>query len=286
MVGVPRFSCRRAKQYGTNLATDISYDRGSVAEPPDAEPTVILVGNSNANYLATALAAAGYQAAVVEMRPWWPNSITVNETKLELEAKLASTRNIQAVIFWCLDHAAFYSITDDSILPAVRDTSGAYHIHGSLITAPTEMFSKSVKACSPLFGINTQAKKLVLSPLPRYWHSCCCAETDHVANLDEPEYENALFSGLDTLRCIIKDALFVSNVRDVTVLNTTRLCVTLDGARNTSTDIREALAIMWGDDPVHSSCDCYQALAEHLQSTLKQQQHGSTSTSASLERPL
>jgi hypothetical protein len=148
------------------------------------------------------------------------------------------------------------------------------------------MFSKSVKACSPLFGINTQAKKLILSPLLRYWHARCCTETDHVANLDEPEYENALFSGLDTLRRIIKDALFVSNVRDVTVLNTTQLCVTLDGARNTSTDIREALAIMWGDDPVHPSRDCYQALAEHLQSTLKQQQHGSASTSASVERPL
>jgi hypothetical protein len=107
-----------------------------------------------------------------------------------------------------------------------------------------------------------------------------------VAEPPDAEYENALFSGLDTLRRIIKDALFVSNVRDVTVLNTTQLCVTLDGARNTSTDIREALAIMCGDDPVHPSRDCYQALAEHLQSTLKQQQHGSASTSASVERPL
>jgi hypothetical protein len=127
MVGVPRFSCRRAKQYGTNLATDISYDRGSVAEPPDAEPTVILVGNSNANYLATALAAAGYQAAVVEMRPWWPNSMTVNETKLELEAKLASTRNIQAVISgaWTMPPSTLLQTTASSqpcVTPVVLTT--------------------------------------------------------------------------------------------------------------------------------------------------------------------
>jgi hypothetical protein len=71
-------------------------------------------------------------------------------------------------------------------LPAVRDVSRKYHIHGSLIIAPSEMFSKSVKACAPLFNVATSAKKILLSPLPRYWHARCCDDDDHVANLDEP----------------------------------------------------------------------------------------------------
>jgi hypothetical protein len=164
-----------------------------------------LVGNSHANYLATALSAAGYKSVVVEMRPWRPNALTVKETKLELDAKLASTPNVVAIIFWCLDHAAFYSIMEDSILPAVSDTGGHYHIHSALITAPSVMFTESVKACTPLFSTQTAAKKILLSPLPRYWHGRCCDDSDHVSNLDELDYENALFTGLDGLRRIIKD---------------------------------------------------------------------------------
>jgi hypothetical protein len=107
-----------------------------------------------------------------------------------------------------------------------------------------------VKACAPLFSLSSPAKKLVLSPLPRYWHNLCCEDTDHVSNLDDADYESNLFNGLEGLRWSIKDTHFMSSVKDMTIYNTSQLCVTLDGARSTSTDVREALAIMWGDDPV------------------------------------
>jgi hypothetical protein len=274
-------------KYGANLSTNICYARGDADEAAaaDAEPAVILVGGSHASYLATALAECGYKAAVVEMRPWRPNSMTVEETRLELEAKMATMKNVQAIIYWCLDNAAYYSVSEDSILPAVRDISGKYHIHGSLITAPAEMFSRSVKACTPLLRLPTTAKKIVLSPLPRYWRTRCCSEDDHVSNLDEPDYETTLFSGLDGLRRSIKDILHTSGIKDVKIYNSGQLCVTLDGSRSTSTDIPEALAIMWGDDPVHPARDCYRALAEHLHASLHLQQH-ETSSSAASERPL
>jgi hypothetical protein len=275
-------------KHGTDLATNLDFSRSaeSATVDPEADPAVILVGNSHANYLATALAAAGYKSVVVEMRPWRPNSVTVKETKLELDVKLASTPNVVAVIFWCLDHAAFYSITEDSILPAVRDTGGHYHIHGALITAPSEMFTGSVKACSPLFSTPTTAKKILLSPLPRYWQNRCCEDTDHVSNLDDLDYENSLFTGLDGLRRIIKDTLFLNNIRDVAIYNTSQLCVSLEGSRTTSTDIRMALAIMWGEDAVHPSRDCYTSLAEHLRTTINQAAQPTATSSTASERPL
>jgi hypothetical protein len=128
------------------------------------EKAVIIVGSSHANYLATSLATAGFKAIVVEMRPWRPNSMTVEEARSELAQKIQNTPNLVAIIFWCLDSAAFYLQTEDSILPPVRDVSGQFHIHGSLITAPSEMFSKSIKQCIPLFNISTTAKKIILSP--------------------------------------------------------------------------------------------------------------------------
>jgi hypothetical protein len=196
------------EKLGADLATAINYDRGGRHMTPDDDKTIIVVGNSHANYLATALAAEGYVVPVVETRIWRPNTMTVEEARVDLEAKIAASSNLVCIIYWCLDSAAYYSITDDSILPAVRDVSGKFHIHGSLIVAPSEMFNKSVKVCTPLFNIATSARKLLFSPLPRYWRQLCCSDTDHVSNLDETTYENTLFGGLDGLRRIIKDTLF------------------------------------------------------------------------------
>jgi hypothetical protein len=105
-----------------------------------------------------------------------------------------------------------------------------------------------------------------------------------VTNLDDTDFESTLFNGLDGLHRVIKDNLFTSGGREVTVYNTAQLCVTLEGSRTTSIDTREALAIMWGDDPVHPSRDCYQSLAEHLQSTIELQPESAASSSS--ERPL
>jgi hypothetical protein len=276
------------KKQGANLATEITYSRGDAGiQSADSGKAVIIVGISHANYLATELAAYGFKAIVVETKSWRPNSSTVAEAVSELEQKLATTSNVLAVIFWCLDSAAYYAITEDSILPPVRDISGLYHIHGALITAPTEMFVKSIKTCLPLFNIATASKKLVLSPFPRYWRNRCCTDTDHVSNLLDDDYENTMFSGLDGLRRVIKDTLFLNGVRDATILNTSQLSITTDGSRTTSNEVRDALAIMWGEDPVHPARDCYQSLAEHLEQLyLQPGGGGSTTTSTASERPL
>jgi hypothetical protein len=213
--------------------------------------------------------------------------MTVAEALTDLEAKLAVSTNIVAIVFWCLDNATYYSITEDSILPAVRDVSGHYHIHGNLMIAPSEMFTKAVKVCIPLFSIATHAKKLVLSPLPRYWHHRCCGDEDHVANLEEEGYEDDLFSGLDNTRRIIKDVLHCNGVKDVKIYNTSQLCVAIEGSRSTGGDVRDALAVMWGEDPVHPSRECYGSLGEHIDALLTSSETTSSNIStSSADRPL
>jgi hypothetical protein len=272
---------------GAHLATEIDFDRGGTRPAAIVgQKTVIIVGSSHSNYLATAMAAQGYKAVTVDLKNWRPNTSTVAETLTDLEAKIAINNNVVAIIYWCLDNATYYSVTEDSILPAVRDVSGHYHIHGNLIIAPSEMFSKSVKVCIPLFNINSNAKKIVLSPLPRYWQRRCCGDTDHVANLEEEGYEAELFSGLDSTRRIIKDVLNSHGVKDVKVYSTSQLCVSVEGSRSTGSDVRDALAILWGEDPVHPSRDCYTSLGEHIDALLNSIcSAGSVSTIGS-ERPL
>jgi hypothetical protein len=88
-------------KHGADLAREIDFSRGgdTAQSSSTADPAIAVVGNSHASYLAMALAALGYKSSVVEMRPWRPNTITVNETRLELESKLACTPNVVAIIY-------------------------------------------------------------------------------------------------------------------------------------------------------------------------------------------
>jgi hypothetical protein len=172
------------KKQGAHLANDINFDRGGTRQEANvSQKTIVIVGLSYANYLATALATHGYRVAVVELRNWRPNTMTIAEELTDLEARLTVTTNLVAIIYWCFDNATYYSITDDSVLLVVRDV--IVHIHRNLIIAPSKMFTKAVKVCIPLFNIGTQAKKLVLSPLPHdYWQRRCCGDTDQLVNLE------------------------------------------------------------------------------------------------------
>jgi hypothetical protein len=50
-----------------------------------------------------------------------------------------------------------------------------------------------------------------------------------------------------------RDVLHCNGVKDVKIYNTSQLCVATEGSR--SRDVRDALAVMWGEDPVHPSRD-------------------------------
>jgi hypothetical protein len=97
-------------KHGADLASEIDFSRGgdTAQSSSTADPAIVVVGNSHASYLATALAALGYKSSVIEMRPWRPNTITVNETKLELESKLACTPNFVAIIHILVSDILFF----------------------------------------------------------------------------------------------------------------------------------------------------------------------------------
>jgi hypothetical protein len=132
-----------------------------------------------------------------------------------------------------------------------------------------DMFSKSIKTCLPLFTEAPAVSKIVLSPLPKYWQDRCCSDEDHVSNINDSDFEAGIFSGLDSLRRVIKDVLHVNSVKNFTVYNTSQLCTSEPGAKTTSASVRDALAVMWrSDDPVHPSEDAYSTLAGNIVSLM------------------
>jgi hypothetical protein len=250
----------------------------SAAATGDSTSTVILVGASHANNLALSL-GKHFNIATVEMKSWRPNPGTVTDAEESLKRALNSYTDIAAVIYFCLDSAAYCACFEDSVVPARQGLDGVYHIDGDLMLAPQDMFTRSIKICLPLFSVQTAAKKIVLSPpLPRYWMERCCEDKEHVANLEEPGYEKTLFTGLDNFRRLLKDTLFTSGVSGISVYNTSQLCSGMPGSRQTSDEMKDALAILWGDDPVHPSVDCYEALASSLDNLITPAQTSTDTT--------
>jgi hypothetical protein len=208
---------------------------------------------------------AGHSTRLVSTPSWRPNTQTVLEALADLHVPISEHSNIAAVIYFCLDAAAFYAMTEYSIIPIAKDGKGDYHVFGSLVTAPADMFSKSLKTCLPLFSAVNATTKIVLSPLPKYWQERCCEDEEHVSNIKDPDFEAVLFSGLDSLRRVTKDVLHTSGINNFKVYNTSQLCSAEAGAKMTSASTRDALAVMWkSDDPVHPSEDTYATLASNI----------------------
>jgi hypothetical protein len=90
----------------------------------------------------------------------------VAEALTQLRGAISSNSNVKAVVYTCLNSAAFYAMTDNStgIIPIAKDGKGDYHVFGSLVVAPLDMFAKSVKTCLPLFSEAPAVKKMFFLP--------------------------------------------------------------------------------------------------------------------------
>ena len=250
---------------------DISRE---AAGPPTAksEPKThfILIGASHASRLEMCLVAKGHSATRIATYSWRPTTSAVERACAELTAALAGLKEENAVvIFQLLDCAAYYARTEEGgLLPSRQGTGGKYHIDGDLVVAPKEMFLQFLKVCLPLLRVGAKFKKLLLSPLPRYWLGGCCDNVNHAPNRNDANFEEELFLGVDKLRRISKDFVHMNKVNNITVLNTFQLLSEGQGGRQTTTEMREAVVNHWGPDPVRPAMTCYNTLAGSILATI------------------
>jgi hypothetical protein len=129
-----------------------------------------------------------------------PNNTTVAAACEELERVMFNSSENNLIIFYNLDCAAYYARQEDGSLIPARQLDGHYHIDGELVVAPKEMFTRTLKHCTPLLQLHPNIKKIVISPTPRYWILTCCADVEHVNNFYDADFEATMFEGLDTLQ--------------------------------------------------------------------------------------
>jgi hypothetical protein len=69
-----------------------------------------------------------------------------------------------------------------------KDKKGTYHIEGSLAVADKAAVKDLVARLSPLLKELGECRKIVLTPLARYWVSPCCEDVSHHINYRTPGY--------------------------------------------------------------------------------------------------
>ena len=246
---------------------DISRDvPGPAPAKPEPKSKFILIGASHASRLESCLAALGHSTVHISTPSWRPTASAVDRASTELMSALADLKGEDVVIvFQLLDCAAYYARTEEGgLLPSRQGTGGRYHIDGDLVVSPKEMFIPFLKVCLPLLRAGPKVKKLLLSPLPRYWLGGCCDDVDHAPNRSDANFEEELFAGVDKLRRISKDFVHMNKITNITVLNTFQMMCEGQGGRQTTAEMREAVVNKWGPDPVHPSTTCYETLANTI----------------------
>ena len=240
-------------------------DAAPAMEPAAAPSHIVLVGASHALRLETSLNALGITTTVISTPSWRPTVTAVEKACTELTAALADLHGEVLIVFQMLDCAAYYARTEEGgLLPSRQAQGGKYHIDGELVVAPKELFLPYLKNCLPVLRAGGTVRKLLLTPLPRYWLGGCCEDVDHIPNRMEESYEDELFTGVDKLRRFTKDFVHMNKLTSVTVLNTVQMMGELKGGRSTSSEMREEVAEKWGPDPVHPAQPCYDALAKSI----------------------
>jgi hypothetical protein len=277
--------------YSLNLDLDINLTRSTaqVEVTAPVTPTAIIIGHSNAARLALLLSEAGATTHHITVPSWQPNAGTIATACEELSKIEFADKSSSIIILYNLDSSAYRAATMDGdnpqLVPARQlNGGGGYHLDGELVITPKEIFQKILKVCVPLLQLHPEVQKLVLSPSPRYWLTKCCEEPGHIPNFNQPEYEEEMFSGLASLRRVIKDYLFMQHISNFRVLNPFLVFADTSG-RAIQQEAIDAVRDIWGPDPVHPSLDCMDKLATKIMSIVTGEENSAETTSTASVAP-
>jgi hypothetical protein len=259
--------------YPVNLDTDVVCDRfmeDEVFDDSSMDRTaLVLIGASHLANISKHLDSEKWK--VIDLtRP----GLRIN--KDTVEAMVAAVTDTAAAVDWStavvvlqlFDNSVYLVSTPggEKHLPR-RDRHGSYHIDGDLTVADKPVVKNLVMQLTPLFKVLETSKKVLLTPLARYWVGPCCNDGSHHTNYKTASYLPSLGEAVHALRDNIRDCLYTKHVQNFRVLCPNRMIGV--GQRQATSDEEAARsAALWGADPVHPSAAAYRCMAEQLEKDL------------------
>ncbi len=227
---------------------------------------LVLVGGSHLGRVAKSLNQEQWKISDLTRPGFRINSAKVS-VLLERIQELESEINIDnaTVILQPFDNSVYMTggPGGEKRLP-VKDSAGKYHIEGSLVVADKAAVKDLVQQLAPVLKALGNSRKLVLTPLARYW-----VGPTHTINYRTAGYLPRHGDAIASLRDSIRDALFVKKVPNFRVICPNRM-IGVGHRRQELTDEEAAkAAALWGPDPVHPTSAAYRQIAESLEEDLK-----------------
>jgi len=242
-------------QLGLDLHPKPYYDRLVVEEdlePPDST-VYIVVGGSHALRTANALARQGKKSVAATISGWRPTAemITaiINKLKKAREHCIDTSKAVCVLQMW--DNSMYFVQDEEGGLSAARPgADGKHHVVGASVFAHKDTQQLILKKTLPILEAVSDMRKILLSPLPRYWEERCCEKSGHVTNMADEEYKVKLEAEVYAAKDTIRAHCFRSGIRNARVLGSWHIVKKTDD--------------IWGRDPVHMEDAGYDALAKQV----------------------
>jgi lysophospholipase L1-like esterase len=261
--------------YPVNLCTDVICDRFTDEEVFDNDTKdrtdLVLIGASHLAKTVRCLNSDLWNVIDLTLPGLRINSQSVNEI-LEKVKEVATQIDIEkaTVILQLFDNSVYMvgGPGGEKRLPG-RDRLGTYHIDGSLAVADKAVIKDLVGQLTPVLKALGGSRKIILSPLARYWVAPCCGDPLHLVNYRTTGYLPKLGDAIAALRDHVRDALFVKKIPNFRVLCPNKM-VGVGKTKHETTDEEAAkTAAVWGPDPVHPTSAAYRLIAEALEADIE-----------------
>jgi hypothetical protein len=145
-----------------------------------------------------------------------------------------------------------------------KDRAGTYHIVGSLVVADKTVIKDLVAQTTPLLKALGNSRKIVLTPMARYWVAPCCPDPAHTVNYHTVGFLPRLGDAIASLRDSIRDAFFVKKIQNFRVLCPNRMVGVGQRRQEPSDEEAAKAAALWGLDPVHPTSAAYRVIADSI----------------------
>ena len=142
--------------------------------------SVIVIGGSNADRLATALASLGLDPDTVTSGGWTISHDSISDILDHVEALCITLPPSAPVIIYGLDNGSFMEVNRDGIQSVIRKhEDGRYHVVGELSVSPDVTISAAVANLRRLLKKLGNRTVYIITPLPRYINESCCTLANH-----------------------------------------------------------------------------------------------------------
>jgi hypothetical protein len=262
--------------YPVSLCMDIVCDRfmeGDVFDDSTLDRTdLVLIGGSHLGKVAKNISPDVWKISDLTRPGFRINASTIADI-CEKVTELSSSVNMDSatVVLQIFDNSVYMagSPGGEKRLPT-KDRVGTYHIDGSLVVADKAVIKDLVAQASPLLKALGSSRKIILTPLARYWVAPCCPEPSHTVNYHTTDYLPRLGDAIAGLRDAIRDSLFVKKTQNFRVLCPNKMIGVGRRRQESSDDEAAKAAALWGPDPVHPTSAAYRAMADAIVADLNE----------------